>query len=121
MAVLGVDVRATDGFTLVVLRGEADLATCERLRAALRTCGGEVVVDLSRVTFLDAASIGVFVVEQQRLAADAGGLRLTGAAGIVDRVLHIAGLASWIDGSAVTFRRSTPPSFLAASELTTDT
>jgi anti-sigma B factor antagonist len=96
---LGIGVHATDGSTVVVLRGEADLASRERLRAVLRVCRGEVVVDLSRATFLDAASIGVFVSEQHRLAAQDGRLRLVGPTGIVERVLHLVGLASWIDAA----------------------
>jgi anti-anti-sigma factor len=107
MEYLGIGVQATDGSTIVILRGEADLASRERLRAVLRVCQGEVVVDLSRTTFLDAASIGVFVSEQHRLAAQEGRLRLIGPTGIVERVLCLVGLASWIDTAAAPRASST--------------
>jgi anti-anti-sigma factor len=97
MADLGIGVHAMNGSTVVILRGEADLASCEQLRGALRTCRREVVVDLSEVSFLDAAVIGVFVSEQQRLGAQSGRLRLIGPTGMVERVLQVVGLASWID------------------------
>ncbi len=100
MAGLGIGVQVTNGSTVVILRGEADLASREQLRAALHQCLREVVVDLSRLTFLDAASIGVFVSEHQRLAAHSGRLRLTGPTGIVERVLEIVGLTPWIDSAS---------------------
>ena len=94
---LRIGVRSLDGTTLVVLVGEADLATCEQLRAMLTTCRGHVVVDLSGVSILDASNIGVLVSAQNRLSAKGGSLRLFSPTASVSRVLDVLGLALWID------------------------
>jgi len=89
-----------DGATIVRPRGEIDLASRDELRAALRQCSGDVVVDLSEVVFLDATCVAVLVAEHARLTEHGGSLRLREPRASVSRTLAAAGLASWIDRDA---------------------
>jgi anti-sigma B factor antagonist len=60
---LTVEVRHEPGHMLLVtVAGEVDIATVPRLRerlAALAASGRPLIVDLDRVTFIDAAGLGV--------------------------------------------------------------
>jgi anti-sigma B factor antagonist len=82
--------------TLVRVGGEVDLATEPELHALLRSLDGDVVVDLARVTLLDACGIGAFVVERRRLTEGGGTLVLRAPAPLIRHVLGIVDLAEWI-------------------------
>ncbi|MEU1362050.1 STAS domain-containing protein [Micromonospora zamorensis] len=79
------------------LTGELDLSTTPELSAAIDrlTAAGEtrVLLDLTDLTFCDSTGMAVFVRGDNRVAADGGWLRLTGASGRVERVLRVTGLA----------------------------
>ncbi|MEH1102211.1 STAS domain-containing protein [Micromonospora sp. CPCC 205561] len=79
------------------LAGELDLSTAPELNSVIDRLveGGErhLLVDLSQLTFCDSTGIAAFVRGDNRVAADGGWLRLTGASGRVDRVLQVTGLA----------------------------
>ena len=75
--------------------GELDLATADELKAVLAgetSAGGQVVLDLSPVTFMDATALGVIVGAANQLARKGGRLTLTGATPPIERVLHLTGL-----------------------------
>jgi anti-sigma B factor antagonist len=59
------DLYTTDTVLSVVVRGEVDLVSRDRLRealtAAIATTAKPIEVDLSQVTFLDAAGIGALI------------------------------------------------------------
>ncbi len=50
------------------------------------------MIDLSQVTFLDAAMLGALVTERQALRAAGGDLLLTGVSRWVMRIIEICGL-----------------------------
>ncbi|MER5338169.1 STAS domain-containing protein [Micromonospora sp. NPDC002717] len=79
------------------LAGELDLSTAPELNAAIDRLvdGGErhLLVDLTELVFCDSTGIAAFVRGDNRVAADGGWLRVTGASGRVDRVLQVTGLA----------------------------
>ena len=83
--------------TVVVARGELDLACRDSLRGALSDLSGAVVVDLEDVTFLDSSCIGVLAGAAQRLRDDHGDLRIRRPADVPRRALEITGLEGWID------------------------
>jgi anti-sigma B factor antagonist len=83
--------------TVVVARGELDLACRDALRDVLADVSGAVVVDLEDVTFLDSSCIGVLAGAAQRLREDHGDLRIRRPADVPRRALEITGLEDWID------------------------
>ena len=78
--------------TVLVVAGEIDMATRDQLREHLAPLHGDVVVDLSAVTFLDSSGIATIVAQATRLADDGATLKLRRANAVVARVLHITGL-----------------------------
>ena len=87
-------VRATQLVAVVVLRGEVDIHSASRFRdvVAAGIEGGvrAVVVDLSAVSFIDGAGLGVIVLTARRLGPGAVALVLPHR-GLV-RVFRICGL-----------------------------
>src|SRR5581483_4348048 len=90
--VLGVDTEARG--VVVRLGGELDLYNVDAVRAALAAAAGDrpacVVVDLSRVTFLDSTALGVLV--EARAALPEGALRLAAPQLEAMRALRVSGL-----------------------------
>jgi anti-sigma B factor antagonist len=83
--------------TVVPVRGELDIATAPILRQLLingQTDGRTTIVDLSRVTFIDASGLGVLVTALKRARASGGDLVLRDPARGVARVLEISRLAA---------------------------
>jgi anti-sigma B factor antagonist len=73
------EVAQTSDATVIFVRGEIDIATCERLRDAIEPHLGpaqSVILDLAGVEFIDSS--GLHVLEQARgqLTADGGSLLL---------------------------------------------
>jgi stage II sporulation protein AA (anti-sigma F factor antagonist) len=92
--ILDIDVLATDQETVVVVRGEIDLATGQQFRDALLAASREsprVLVDLSDVTFMDSAGVNALVAAYHRVPPD-GELRLAGLRPNTRRLLQITGL-----------------------------
>lgn len=90
---------ATDGHRNVVrLRGELDLAYAAPVRAALASVAGhEVEVDLSALTFLDAAGLSALLAARRAVTARGHRLRFCGAVPAVRRVFELTDLAAVLD------------------------
>jgi anti-sigma B factor antagonist len=77
----------------VVLGGEIDFSTCPGIRRCLMAAisGGNVhlAVDMSGVTFIDAAGIGVLVAAANRAREAGGGLSLVAPSRQVQRLLDV--------------------------------
>jgi RNA polymerase sigma-70 factor (sigma-B/F/G subfamily) len=90
-------VHTIDGVALVVVDGVVDLARAARFRATVRDAidsgAAEVVVDLSRVTLLDAAAVGILMRQAARAEELGVVLRVHGAKGVVLEVLEVLGVA----------------------------
>jgi anti-sigma B factor antagonist len=90
---LEIDVRKDRGHTVVEVAGELDVFTSARLRTVLFDpvlCGGpRVVVDLTRVTFIDSTSIGVLVAARRWLSSRDAEVRLVSVDGPVLKVLGL--------------------------------
>ena len=68
-----------DGATVIYVRGEVDIATCEQLRDAIEPHLGPkqtIVLDLSGVRFMDSSSLHVLEQARSTLSADGGSLIL---------------------------------------------
>lgn len=87
---------AHDGYTVVWVRGEIDIATAPELMRELAGAVGanqcRVVVDLTQVTFMDASGLNALVLARGRAEASSGEFRLVGTSGMVCKILHITGL-----------------------------
>lgn len=82
------------------LRGDLDAFTEDRLRSAI---GGVLnqstellVVDLSALGFMDCGGLSVLVWAHQRLAEQERQLLLTGAQPIVQRLIRLTGLDTYL-------------------------
>jgi anti-sigma B factor antagonist len=86
----------TSGYAIVSLSGELDILTAPELRAAFADAIGRVrtgvIADLSRVSFIDACTLGVLVGAGRSASHLPAGLRLAGVPAHVDRLLRITGL-----------------------------
>jgi anti-anti-sigma factor len=78
--------------TVVVPSGEIDIATCELFRRALLECEGDVIVDLSAVTYMDSSGIGMLIKQTARLGESGGSLRLRNPQEPVRKVIDHMGL-----------------------------
>src|SRR5689334_2135321 len=89
---------AEDGAIVLHVRGELDYPASASLRDVLSAQLSGVRhtrmdIDLSRVTFMDSAALGILI-EVQQLASRAGvPLKVSRTSPMVGRLLHIAGVA----------------------------
>lgn len=93
---LGSDER--DGWTVVSITGELDVTTRSELDMYLvalpsATTPPKIVVDLSRVDFMDTSALTTLMRHWKRVTANGGELRLAGANYRNARVLWITGIA----------------------------
>ncbi|KKJ93441.1 STAS domain-containing protein [Micromonospora sp. HK10] len=90
------EARRDGGVVGLRLAGELDLSTVPQLNDAIDRLIAEgcrqLLLDLAELTFCDSTGIGAFLRGDNRLAADGGWLRVTGAGGRVARVLQVTGL-----------------------------
>jgi anti-sigma B factor antagonist len=97
------DARATvsvePGHVCVRLRGEIDVDAAGEVRActaeALATAGnGGIVIDLSDCTFMDSSGLNTLVAAVRAADESDRAVRITGAHGIVRRVMQLTDLDS---------------------------
>lgn len=95
---LSIDLQTSDdGKTrLFVLHGDLDVATSPSLRAALTEAAshGEhnIIVDLSRLGFLDSTGLGALIAADKQAKLHNGDVRLVAHEGQILRLLRITGL-----------------------------
>jgi len=92
---LTVEVRQEPGHVLVTVAGEVDIAAVPQLQeriAAPAASGWPLIVDLDRVTFIDAAGLGVLTRAASRAAACGASLHAVCARHQVQRLFTITGL-----------------------------
>lgn len=78
------------------LGGSLDIATSPSMRAALMEAaeheGHQIVVDLSRLEFLDSTGLGALIGAQKRASEKNGSLRIVAMEGQILRLLRITSL-----------------------------
>jgi anti-sigma B factor antagonist len=92
---LSVHVEQGDGRPAVIsARGEIDMATAPQLEEAFVLCGqaGDVLIDLTEVTFLDSSALKVLVDNAKKLSRAGHQFRLKGLSELQRRVVHLTGL-----------------------------
>ncbi|MDQ2866429.1 MAG: STAS domain-containing protein [Candidatus Eremiobacteraeota bacterium] len=85
------------GETLVFrLRGSLDIATSPTVRAALVEAASEgnheIIVDLTKLAFLDSTGLGALIGAHRRALERGGNVRLAVGDGSIARLLNITGL-----------------------------
>ena len=83
------------GSVLIVVAGEVDAHTADRVRSAVEAGlgpGTQVVVDLTDVTFMDSTGLGVFVTALKHLREQDGSLDLVITSPRVMKVFELTGL-----------------------------
>ena len=87
---------STDGAVVIIARGEFDVAAVSDVHATITRAAGRrpvsVSVDVSGVTFLDAAMLGALVTERQILQASGADLTVVGVTPWSMRIIEICGL-----------------------------
>lgn len=92
--------------TVVWVRGEQDISTRDRLTLSLAKAAardaGDIVVDLSGVTFMDASTIGALVAARNMLRVHARSLTFRHPSQAAQRLLDLCGLTPSTDDPAPT-------------------
>ena len=112
-----------NGDLLIRLGGEMDAIGCTQARDELEQLGDysdkHILLDLSRVTFLDSSGVGAIVFLFKRLKEKNGTLEIVGAQGQPQELLHLLRINSAIpvqtgaysrfqNGSAAEHQQCTP-------------
>jgi len=105
--VFSTDVAREGDATVIHVKGEIDLATCERLRDAIEPHLGPaqtVVLDLSAVVFMDSSCLAVLVQARGRLTSDGGSLVLRNPSDAARRLLTLTQAEDLIEADAEAHR-----------------
>lgn len=93
---LRLDVSERDGWSVLAVHGEVDVATAPRLREQLISLvnGGHhrIVVDLDAVDFIDSTGLGVLIGALKRVRSHDGDMTLVCTEPRVLKVFEITGL-----------------------------
>lgn len=92
--------------TVVIVRGELDLATVPRLQATLDGLGSSecchTILDCSGLTFCDSTGLSTLVRAHQHHQAHGARLTLTASPPVLQRLLALTGLDEYLDSAATT-------------------
>jgi len=95
------DVSTRDGWQVVAVTGELELATAPRLRQQVVSLVGadavKLVLDLTRVDFIDSVGLGVVVGALKRVRAGGGDLRVVAPQARVRALFAVTRLDEIID------------------------
>jgi anti-sigma B factor antagonist len=94
---LNIHLRSSDDETQIFeLQGSLDIATSPTVRAALLDAAERgqhrLIVDLSKLDFIDSTGLGALIGSQRRAKENGGEVRLVAREGQILRLLRITGL-----------------------------
>jgi anti-sigma B factor antagonist len=94
---LEVETEKRDRWNVISLRGEIDVYTAPRLRQALIDLvegdATDILVDMTRVDFLDSTGLGVLVGGLKRVKAKDGSLEIVATQDKILKIFEITGLS----------------------------
>ena len=94
MTPLAVERSRSDGYELLTVEGELDIATAPRMIAALNEAVGDIirplVVDLSNVVFMDSTGLALLINARRRVVRRKQGFAIVCPNGPIARVFEIA-------------------------------
>ena len=95
------EVTMQQGWTVLTVIGELELATAPRLRQRVVSLVGEgrthIVLDLAGVDFADSVGLGVIVAALKRVRGRGGELAVSGAVPLVRRLFEVTRLDEIVD------------------------
>lgn len=101
MPLASLSARDCDGVIVVCLRGELDFVSSSVLQAYLSDIRwperARCVVDLTGLTFIDCACLGVLVRHCKEIRERGGSFALAGPQGTARRLLSVTGLLTWFE------------------------
>ena len=107
---LEVSSTSTDSGQVVTAVGDIDLASAPILQAEVeKHHGSDVIIDLTRVDFIDSAGLVVLIKQQERIRTSGAELTLAVRPGPVTRLLELTGLAKAFP--SITSEKPDSPSF----------
>ena len=93
---LGLDVSERNGYAVLAVSGEVDVATVPRLREQLHGLvaqgSNRIIVNLDGVDFLDSTGLGVLVGALKRVRSNEGDLYLVCTQPRIRKVFEVTGL-----------------------------
>ncbi|HUF83569.1 MAG TPA: STAS domain-containing protein [Acidimicrobiia bacterium] len=104
MARFSTEVARADDATVIHVRGEIDMSTCERLRDVIEPHLGPqqaIVLDLSQVEFMDSSSLHVLEEARGKLTSDGGSLILRNPSQAARLLLTAANAQHLLDEDAL--------------------
>ena len=96
---LAISVETQERRTIVRIGGELDVATAPALVEVLNVANGDIIVDLSELSFLDARGLAVFAHAHGRAAQRGDRLTVVNATGLARRVFELTALSHLLSGS----------------------
>jgi anti-anti-sigma factor len=95
-----------EGSRVITLRGEWDVSTRERLRAALTSLGsqGDVLVDLREASFFDSTALAELIALYKRLAGEGQRLEALVGESNMRRLLELTSLDNLLGVSSMRAR-----------------
>ena len=98
MTPLAVERSRSDGYQLLAVEGEIDIATAPRMIAALNEALAEIetplVLDLSSVVFMDSTGLALLINARRRVVRRGQGFAIICPAGPIARVFEIADMVA---------------------------
>jgi anti-anti-sigma factor len=94
--ILNVTAESLDGARLVRVTGEIDMSSIDTLRRELdaaRNMAATVLLDMSRVTFIDSTGLHLLLETSRDSAGGDGGVVIVRPSGVVQRLLQVSGTA----------------------------
>jgi anti-anti-sigma factor len=85
--------------TTVAVAGDVDLATAPKLEAALKALSGDVIVDLSEVSFLDSSGLSALIVGRKHAVAAGCRFEVRHPGELVERAMRITGVYDFLHAS----------------------
>ena len=101
-----------DGF-VVWLQGEHDAGSASALKSMLSQAMASeyetVVVDLSGIEFMGAATVGLIIAARERLRLSSRNLAIRAPSHCASRILDLCGFSEFLDGGPLEVTRATGP------------
>ncbi len=101
MTILEVEAHEHDGLVHLVLKGELDLSTAEKVEQEIRRAEADkpevIALDLSRLTFLDSSGLRLIVTADQRARREGRRFAVVRGPDTVQRIFTITNLEGQIE------------------------